>query len=117
MQHLHQDVRGGSVGFAIAAAATSPILVSIVAGWNSSTPTVQVLVLGVALGVLSTVLPYSLDQVILRSVGQAQFALLLALLPVAAVMIGLVALGQVPTALELVGIALVIVALVIDSRV
>ena len=32
-------------------------------------------------------------------------------------MIGLVALGQVPTALEVVGIALVIVALVIDSRV
>ncbi|KAA0024358.1 EamA family transporter [Antrihabitans cavernicola] len=105
-----------AVGFAIAAVVTSPILVSIVLRWDASTPTARVLVLGLALGVLSTVVPYSLDQVILRKVGQAQFALLLALLPVAAVVVGLVVLRQVPTVFESAGIGLVVVALVLSNR-
>ena len=64
-----------------------------------------------ALAVLSSVLPYVLDQLVLRMVGRARFALLLALLPVAAVLAGLVMLGQVPARPELFGIALVVAQL------
>lgn len=75
-----------------------------------------VITLSVGLGVLSSVVPYVLDQVVLRRVGQARFAVLLALLPATATLVGLVMLGQLPGALEAVGIVLVIGAVAARSR-
>ena len=69
-----------------------------------------------ALAVLSSVSSYVLDQLVLGMVGRASFALLLALLPTTAVLVGFLVLGQVPSALEVVGIALVVIALVIRDR-
>ena len=70
----------------------------------------------VALAVLSSVIPYVLDQLVLRMVGRASFALLLALLPTTAVLVGFLVLNQVPTTPEVLGIALVVVALVISDH-
>ena len=75
-----------------------------------------VLLLAVGVGVLSSVVPYVLDQIVLRRVGQARFAVLLALLPATATIVGLVALAQVPSPLEAVGIAAVVVAVALRSR-
>ena len=61
-------------------------------------------------------IPYVLDQLVLGMVGRASFALLLALLPTTAVLVGFLVLGQVPSAPEVLGIALVVVALVIRDR-
>ena len=72
--------------------------------------------LGIGVGVLSTVLPYALDQVVLRRVGRATFAVLLALLPVSAALTGLVLLGQVPGLLEGLGILAVVVGVAVRSR-
>jgi inner membrane transporter RhtA len=72
--------------------------------------------LGIGVGVLSTAVPYALDQVVLTAVGRARFALLLALLPATAAVIGAVVLAQRPTLEEVAGIALVMIALVITSR-
>ena len=71
--------------------------------------------LGIGVGVLSTAVPYALDQVVLTRVGRARFALLLALLPVTAAIVGAVVLAQRPTLAEAVGIALVVAALVISA--
>jgi inner membrane transporter RhtA len=71
--------------------------------------------LGVGVGVLSSVVPYALDQVVLKRVGRARFALLLALLPATAAVVGAVLLAQRPTAIEVVGIVLVMVALVMSA--
>jgi inner membrane transporter RhtA len=104
-----------AVGFAVAAVLLSPLL--LVGGRGALTalgdPTVLVLAVGV--GVLSSVVPYVLDQVVLRRVGRARFAVLLALLPATATVIGLVALGQVPGALEAAGIAAVVAAVALRS--
>ena len=70
----------------------------------------------VAVGVLSSALPYALDQIVLRRVPAAHFALLLALLPATAAAVGLIALGQVPTPAEAIGIALVIAAVATRAR-
>ena len=43
---------------------------------------------GLGVGVLSTAVPYALDQVVLTQVGRARFALLLALLPATAAVVG-----------------------------
>ena len=71
---------------------------------------------GVAAGVLSNVIPYGIDQLVMQRLARARFALLQALLPVAATLIGLVWLSQVPSARELAGIVAVVAAIVINRE-
>jgi inner membrane transporter RhtA len=59
----------------------------------------------------STVVPYSLEQLAMRRLTRPRFAVMLALLPATATLMGLVVLGQLPTAADAVGIALVIGAI------
>jgi inner membrane transporter RhtA len=68
------------------------------------------LALGLAIGVLSSALPYSLDLLALRRLSTAVFGVLTSLNPAAAALAGLVVLGELPPHRQLVGIALVVVA-------
>jgi inner membrane transporter RhtA len=63
---------------------------------------------GIGVGVCSSVIPYVTDQLAMARLPRASFALMLALLPAAAAVIGLIILGQVPTLQDLLGIGLVI---------
>jgi inner membrane transporter RhtA len=63
---------------------------------------------GVGVGVCSSVIPYVTDQLAMARLPRATFALMLALLPMFATLIGAVVLGQVPTVRDLAGIALVV---------
>ena len=56
-------------------------------------------------------IPYRIDQAVMRRVDPHRFAVLQALLPVTATVVGLAALAQVPSGQELLGIGLVIVAI------
>jgi inner membrane transporter RhtA len=109
-----------AVGFAVAAVVLSPLLLLL--GGSSGRVGLAaladplVLLLAVGVGVLSSVVPYVLDQIVLRRVGQARFAVLLALLPATATIVGLIALRQVPSPLEAVGIAAVVGAVALRSR-
>ena len=69
-----------------------------------------------AVGVASSVVPYALEQVAMRRLPRARFALLLALLPATAAVIGAVVLGQIPGPLESGGIALVVIAASLRSH-
>ena len=66
----------------------------------------------VGLGILSAAIPYSLDQVVLRMAGPSYFAILLALLPLTAALLGAVALEQSLSIAEMVGIVAVVGAVV-----
>lgn len=113
-----------ATGFTVAAVVLLPLLgvggagAATAFGVTNLAPLADpgVITLSVGLGVLSSVVPYVLDQVVLRRVGQARFAVLLALLPATATLVGLVLLGQLPGALEGVGIVLVIAAVAVRSR-
>ncbi len=105
-------VDGLAVGFAVATVALVPLALGTGPVWRSP----RLLLLGIGVGVLSTVVPYVLDQVVLKRLGQASFALLLALLPVTATLIGLVVLRQVPSLPEASGIAAVVIGLTLRSR-
>jgi inner membrane transporter RhtA len=70
---------------------------------------------GIGVGVCSSVIPYVTDQLAMARLSRASFALMLALLPAAATVIGLVVLRQVPTMRDLAGIALVIVAVALHQ--
>jgi inner membrane transporter RhtA len=70
---------------------------------------------GIAVGLCSSVIPYVADQLAMARLPRATFALMLALLPGTATVIGLVVLGQVPTLQDLLGIALVIVGVALHQ--
>jgi inner membrane transporter RhtA len=65
------------------------------------------LLAGAGVGVCSSVIPYVTDQLAMARLPRATFALMLALLPVFATVIGAIVLRQTPTPADLAGIALV----------
>ena len=69
----------------------------------------------VGVGLLSSAVPYAIDQVVLRRVGPATFAVLLALLPATAAIVGALALRQLPHGWEVVGLVAVSGAIVLTS--
>jgi inner membrane transporter RhtA len=58
--------------------------------------------------VSSSVIPYVCDQLAMARLTRAAYALMVSLLPAAATVIGVVVLAQVPTPVEIAGVALVI---------
>jgi inner membrane transporter RhtA len=105
-----------AVGFATAAVLLSPVLLLGAPGGPGVLADPAVLLLGLGVGLASSVVPYVLDQVVLRRVGRARFAVLLALLPATATVVGFVALAQVPGPVEALGIAAVVGAVALRSR-
>ena len=102
-------VRGAGIedlttGFVVAAIVTSPLALTVGPAVKAGENVWWLILLALGLGVLSTAVPYALDQVVLRSVGPARFAVLLALLPMTAAVVGFIALRQVPALTELLGI-------------
>jgi len=67
---------------------------------------------GIGVGVSSSVIPYVFDQLAMRRLPRATYALFVALLPATAVIVGVVVLRQIPTAVELAGVGLVIAGVV-----
>ncbi|WP_421742426.1 EamA family transporter [Cellulomonas sp.] len=107
---------GGITGLSVAMAAGAVVLAPFLA-WGAGPvlrdPQLAVLVVGIA--VCSSVIPYALEQVVLRRVRAATFAVLLAMLPATAAVIGAVMLQQVPHGLEVVGLLLVSGAIVLTG--
>jgi inner membrane transporter RhtA len=62
---------------------------------------------GAGVGVCSSVIPYVTDQLAMARMSRATFALMLALLPVSATIVGAIVLRQFPTLPDIIGIALV----------
>ena len=70
----------------------------------------KMLAAGVAVAVLSSVIPYSLEMWALRSLAKKVFAVLIALEPAAAALAGAVVIGQALDSMTIVAIGLVVVA-------
>jgi len=70
---------------------------------------------GIGVGVCSSVIPYVTDQLAMARLPRATFALMLALLPAFAVVVGAVVLHQIPSVRELAGIALVVAGVAIHQ--
>jgi inner membrane transporter RhtA len=72
---------------------------------------------GIGVGVSSSVIPYVFDQLAMARLARATYALFIALLPATATLIGLVVLHQLPTLVELGGIALVMAGVALHREV
>lgn len=69
-----------------------------------------------AVGILSNAIGYGIDQKILRRIPVRRFSVLLALLPVTAMVIGFIALDQSPSVVDLIGITLVLAGVAVQER-
>jgi inner membrane transporter RhtA len=94
------------LGAAMAIAFCCVLPFGLPAAWPALHDPVLILA-GAGVGLCSSVIPYICDQLAMARLPRASFALLLALLPATATVIGAVVLGQIPSARDLAGIALV----------
>jgi inner membrane transporter RhtA len=63
---------------------------------------------GIGVGLTSSVIPYVCDQLAMAQMARSTYALLVSLLPATATVVGIVVLAQVPSAVEIGGVALVV---------
>jgi inner membrane transporter RhtA len=71
---------------------------------------------GIGVGVTSSVIPYICDQLAMARLPRPTYALLVSLLPATATAIGLIVLGQVPTAADIAGVGLVVVGVALHRE-
>ena len=110
---LDRGLNGLGVGLVIGGLAILPLGYRDV-GLVLTTP--RLLGLCALVGLLSSAVGYGIDQVVLRRITMRRFAVMLALLPVTAMLMGVVALGQRPTLIDLGGAVLVIAGVVLQER-
>ena len=106
-------VAGLGVGLAIGALVIAPIGAP---GSGDVWASPRLLLLCFLVGVMSNAIGYGIDQAVLRRIPIRRFSVLLALLPVVAVIAGFIALDQRPTAIDYVGMVLVLVGVVVQER-
>lgn len=70
---------------------------------------------GIGVGVTSSVIPYVFDQLAMARLARATYALFVALLPATATVVGVIVLQQLPSPVDLAGIALVMAGIVLHQ--
>ena len=111
------EALGGVDGLA-ASMLIALLVVTPIGGWEvlpALTDPVAILA-GVGVGVSSSVIPYVSDQLAMRRLARATYALMVSLLPATATVIGIVVLAQVPSWTEVSGVALVIAGVAIHRE-
>ncbi len=73
----------------------------------------ELILAGIAVALCSSVVPYVCDQLAMSRLPRSSFALLLALLPATATVIGVIVLGQIPSSTDIAGIAFVMIGIAI----
>jgi inner membrane transporter RhtA len=109
----NEGLSGLGVGLLIGTAVTIPLGVGDV-GTVVSSP--RLLILCCCVGMFSTAIGYGIDQFVLQRMSTRRFAVMTALLPVTAVVAGLVFLGEQLGPIDLVGIGLVLLGVIIQER-
>ena len=98
-------IDGLAASMLIAAVVATPL-----AGW-AAVPAFDdpvALAAGIGVGLTSSVIPYICDQLAMKQLARSTYALMVSLLPATATVIGIVVLAQIPSWLEVLGVALVV---------
>ena len=112
--------RGAAAGIDGLAAAMliAAVVVTPIGGW-AVLPALSdpvAIAAGIGVGVSSSVIPYVFDQLALARMRRATYALMVSLLPATATVIGIVVLAQLPTAVEVAGVALVVAGVAVHAE-
>ena len=94
------------------------VVVTPIGGWEvlpALTDPVAILA-GIGVGVSSSVIPYVSDQLAMRQLSRATYALMVSLLPATATVIGVLVLTQVPSWTEVCGVLLVVAGVAVHRE-
>jgi inner membrane transporter RhtA len=100
-------IDGLAASMLIAAVAITPI------GLASAAPALLdpvAIAAGIGVGIASSVIPYVCDQLAMARLTRSAYSLMVSLLPATATIVGIVVLAQIPSALEILGVGLVVAA-------
>jgi inner membrane transporter RhtA len=94
-----------------AAMLIAAVVVTPIGGWQAAPAFLDpvALLAGIGVGVSSSVIPYVTDQLAMARLPRATYATMVALLPALATVIGIIVLAQIPSWVEVAGLALVVV--------
>jgi inner membrane transporter RhtA len=100
-------IDGLAMAMLVATVAVTPI-----GAWSAAPALLDPVALaaGIGVGLASSVIPYVFDQLAMARLSRAAYSLMVALLPATATVIGVVVLAQVPSPVEVAGVALVVLA-------
>jgi inner membrane transporter RhtA len=112
-----RDDVGGLDGLA-AAMMLAVAFVSPLGGWDVAPALGDpvALLAGIGVGISSSVIPYVSDQLAMRRLPRATYALMVSLLPATATIVGIVVLAQIPSPVEVLGVALVVAGVAIHRE-
>jgi inner membrane transporter RhtA len=116
--HASARIAGGSSIDRLAAAMLIAMILAAPFGISDASGAFlnpMLLLAGLGVGLSSSVIPYVCDQLAMARLPRATFALMLALLPATAAIVGALVLRQIPSSVELLGIALVGVGIAIHK--
>ncbi len=107
----------GIDGLVVASLVATVVFTPYVVGPGSADlDSVRVLAVGAAVGMLSSVIPYSCEMVALRSLRPAVFSILMSMEPAAAALVGIVVVGELLGAWQWLAVACVIAASIGATR-
>jgi inner membrane transporter RhtA len=108
---------GGIDGLAAAMLLAAPVVTAL-GGWEAAPHLADPVALGagIGVGITSSVVPYVCDQLAMARLRRETYSLMVSLLPATATVVGLVVLGQTPTARQLLGISLIVAALAVHRE-
>jgi inner membrane transporter RhtA len=101
-----------------AAMLVAVVVITPIGGWSAARVLFDPVALaaGIGVGIASSVVPYVFDQLAMARLSRAGYSLMVALLPATATVIGVIVLAQVPTRVEVLGVALVVAAVALHRE-
>jgi inner membrane transporter RhtA len=112
--------RGGMSGIdGLAAAMLVALVFATLLGGRGAFPALGdpiAVAAGIGVGVTSSVIPYVCDQLAMARMERATYALMVSLLPATATVVGAVVLAQLPTLVDLGGVALVVAGVAVHRE-
>jgi inner membrane transporter RhtA len=106
-------IDGLAVSMLVATVAITPI-----GGWGVAPALLDPVALaaGLGVGVASSVIPYVFDQLAMARLSRASYSLMVSLLPATATVIGVIVLAQIPSVVEVAGVALVVAGVAVHRE-
>lgn len=98
-----------------AAMLIATIAITPIGGWSAAKAVLDPVALGagIGIGVASSVIPYVCDQLAMARLSRATYSLMVSLLPATATVVGIIVLTQIPSSIEVLGVALVVAAVAV----
>ena len=113
-----QDGRMSGIDGLGAAMLVAMVAITPIGGWSAAPAMLDPIALaaGIGVGITSSVIPYVCDQLAMARLSRATYSLMVSLLPATATIVGIVVLAQIPSRLEVDGVALVIAAVAVQRE-